>query len=237
MNSSNRILVGTSGFAYKEWKGIFYPDDLPAKKYLSFYSQHFSTTEINNTFYRMPTAKLCEGWYAEVPDDFSFTLKLSQRITHFKRLRNVDDEMNFFLESAAGLKEKLGPILVQLPPNFKKDTEVLEGFLGKFASKGKLAFEFRHESWFANEVYDLLREHKTTLGVVEKEEGEGPDTPREVTGSFVYMRLRKGDYSAEEMTDWARWIRNQSVPVYCYLKHDERAPVLAKQLLEALKTT
>jgi uncharacterized protein YecE (DUF72 family) len=234
MNSSNRILVGTSGFAYKEWKGIFYPEDLPAKKYLSYYAQHFSTTEVNNTFYRMPTAKLCEGWYAEVPDDFSFTLKLSQRITHFKRLRNVDDEMGFFLDSAAGLKEKLGPILVQLPPNFKKDTEVLEGFLNKFASKGKLAFEFRHESWFADDVYDLLRQHKTTLGVVEKEQGEGPDTPREVTGSLVYMRLRKGDYSAEEMADWARWIGSQAVPVYCYLKHDERAPVLAKQLVEAL---
>ncbi|MFY9556329.1 MAG: DUF72 domain-containing protein [Blastocatellia bacterium] len=229
------ILVGTSGFAYKEWKGIFYPEDLSPKKYLSYYSGHFHTTEINNTFYRMPTAKLCEGWYDEVPDDFSFTLKVSQRITHFKRLRNVDDEMNFFLDSAAGLKEKLGPILVQLPPNFKKDTEVLDAFLASFAQKGKLAFEFRHDSWFADDVYDLLRRHKTTLGVVEKEEGEGPDTPREVTGSFVYMRLRKGGYSNEEMLDWARWIRNQSVPVYCYLKHDDSAPVLAKRMLEALE--
>src|SRR3989441_1559825 len=196
--ATTRVFVGTSGFAYKEWKGSFYPEDLPAKKYLSFYAQHFSTTEINNTFYRMPTAKLCEGWYAEVPDGFSFTLKVSQRITHFKRLRNVDDDMNFFLESAAGLKEKLGPILVQLPPNFKKDTDVLEAFLTTFASRGKLAFEFRNESWFSDDVYDLLRKHKTTLGVVEKEEGEGPENPREVTGSFVYMRLRKGDYSNDE---------------------------------------
>jgi uncharacterized protein YecE (DUF72 family) len=230
----NQILVGTSGFAYKEWKGVFYPPELPAKKYLSYYAERFRTTEINNTFYRMPTAKLCEGWYAEVPEDFSFTLKLSQRITHFKRLKNVDDEMNFFLDSAAGLKEKLGPILVQLPPNFKKDTEVLEDFLAKFATKGKLAFEFRHESWFSDDVYDLLRKHKTTLGVVEKEEGEGPETSREVTGSFVYMRLRKGDYSKDEMLDWARWIKLQTVPVYCYLKHDERAPVLANDLLAAL---
>lgn len=228
------VLVGTSGFAYKECKGNFYPADLPAKKYLSYYAQQFRTTEINNTFYRMPTAKLCEGWYAEVPDNFSFTLKVSQRITHFKRLKNIDDEMNFFLESAAGLKEKLGPLLIQLPPNFKKDTGVLEDFLVRFAAKGKLAFEFRHGSWFSDDVYDLLRNHKTTLGVVEKEEGEGPDTPREVTGSFVYMRLRKGDYSKNEMLDWAKWIRSQSVPVYCYLKHDERAPVLAKELLEAL---
>ena len=229
-----RVFVGTSGFAYKEWKGSFYPEDLSAKKYLSYYAEHFRTTEINNTFYRMPTAKLCEGWYAEVPDGFSFTLKVSQRITHFKRLKNVDDEMNFFLESAAGLKEKLGPILVQLPPNYKKDIEVLDAFLTTFATKGKLAFEFRHESWFADDVYDLLRKHTTTLGVVEKEEDEGPDTPREVTGSFVYMRLRKGDYTKDEMLDWARWIRSQSVPVYCYLKHDERAPILAKELLAAL---
>jgi uncharacterized protein YecE (DUF72 family) len=228
------ILVGTSGFAYKEWKGIFYPPDLPAKKYLSFYAQQFRTTEINNTFYRMPTAKLCEGWYAEVPSDFSFTLKVSQRITHFKRLRNVDDEMNFFLQSAAGLKEKLGPLLIQLPPNFKKDTGVLEDFLVRFAPKGKLAFEFRHESWFADDVYDVLRKHTTTLGVVEKEEGEGPDTPREVTGSFVYMRLRKGEYSKDEMLDWAKWISSQTVPVYCYLKHDDSAPVLAKELVAAL---
>ena len=235
-NAVGRILVGTSGFAYKEWKGSFYPEKLPAKKYLSYYAEHFSTTEINNTFYRMPTTKLCEGWYAEVPEDFSFTLKVSQRITHFKRLKNVDDDMTYFLDSAAGLKEKLGPILVQLPPNFKKDTDVLEAFLGSFATKGKLAFEFRHESWFTDDVYDLLRKYKTTLGVVEKEEGEGPETTREVTGSFVYMRLRKGEYSNDEMLDWARWIRSQNVPVYCYLKHDERAPVLAKRLLEALRS-
>jgi uncharacterized protein YecE (DUF72 family) len=231
---SSRILVGTSGFAYKEWKGVFYPEDLPAKKYLSYYAEHFRTTEINNTFYRMPTAKLCEGWYAEVPADFSFTLKLSQRITHFKRLKNADSEMDFFLNSAASLKEKLGPILVQLPPNYKKDIAVLEEFLGKFASQAKLAFEFRHASWFDDELFELLRKHNTAFGVVEKEEGEADITPREVTGSFVYMRLRKGEYSPEEMLDWARWIRAQTIPVYCYLKHDERAPTLANHLLTAL---
>src|SRR5215471_8306455 len=229
-----RVFVGTSGFSYKEWRGIFYPEDLPVKKYLSFYAERFHTTEINNTFYRLPTTKLTEGWYPEVPADFSFTLKLSQRITHFKRLKNIDDEMNFFLESASALREKLGPILVQLPPNFKKDTETLEGFLTSFATKAKLAFEFRHESWFAGDVYELLRKYRTTLGVVEKEEDEGPDAPREVTGTFVYMRLRKGDYSKDEMLDWARWIRSQSVPVYCYLKHDDRAPILANALLAAL---
>jgi uncharacterized protein YecE (DUF72 family) len=111
---------------------------------------------------------------------------------------------------------------------------VLDGFLTTFASKARLAFEFRHESWFSDDVYDLLRKHKTSLGVVEKEEGEGPDNPREVTGSFVYMRLRKGEYTKDEMTGWATWIRTQSVPVYCYLKHDDRAPLLANELLAAL---
>ncbi|HWC76619.1 MAG TPA: DUF72 domain-containing protein [Blastocatellia bacterium] len=228
------VLVGTSGFSYTEWKGIFYPEDLSSKKYLWYYSQRFHTTEINNTFYRLPTLKLTEGWYGEVPDDFSFTLKLSQKITHIRRLKNCDEEMNVFLNAAAALKHKLGPILVQLPPNLKKNTEVLSDFLSKYAAKGKLAFEFRNDSWFDEEVYDLLREHNTTLGVVEKEDGTEP--VREVTGSFVYMRLRKGDYEGAELMEWARWIRSQTADVYCYLKHDEKAPVLATALVEALKS-
>jgi uncharacterized protein YecE (DUF72 family) len=225
--------VGTSGFAYQEWRGIFYPGDLPQKKFLSYYAQHFPTTEINNTFYRIPSTKLTEGWYAEVPSEFVFTLKLSQRITHIKRLKDVDDEMGWFLTAAAGLKEKLGPILVQLPPNLRKDTGVLGAFLEKFASKGKLAFEFRNDSWFCEEVFNLLREHNTAFGVVEKE-ADGFEPIKEVTGSFVYMRLRKGDYTKPQLKEWAKWIRAQSVDVYCYLKHDTQAPVLAGELLKAL---
>ena len=232
----DNILVGTSGFAYKEWKGTFYPEKLPTKKYLSFYAENFRTTEINNTFYRMPTASLCEGWYGEVPDNFKFTLKLSQRITHFKRLKNIDSEMEYFLETASSLKEKLGPILVQLPPNFKQDLQALEDFLSKYAAKGKLAFEFRHASWFGDDLFELLRKYNSAFGVVEKEDaGDGLEVPREVTGSFVYMRLRKGDYTEDEMRNWAQWIKSQSVPVYCYLKHDDHAPVLAKQLVGALE--
>jgi uncharacterized protein YecE (DUF72 family) len=184
----------------------------------------------------MPTAKVTEGWYGEVPAGFSFTLKLSQRVTHFKRLKNVDSEMDFFLNSAAALKEKLGPILVQLPPNFKKDIGVLEDFLARFASRAMLAFEFRNASWFGEELFGLLNRYNSAFGVVEKEDGdEELETPREVTGSFVYMRLRKEEYESAELADWAGWILDQKVPVYCYLKHDERAPVLANNLLEALK--
>src|SRR5262245_41819348 len=159
------IRVGTSGFSYKEWKGSFYPEDLPVKQYLSFYAQHFSTTEINNTFYRIPTKKLTETWASEVPDDFSFTLKLSQKITHFKRLKNAEEEMDLFLDAASGLGNKLGPVLVQLPPNFKKDADVLEEFLDRYAKKANLAFEFRNASWMNSETYDLLRKYNTTLGV------------------------------------------------------------------------
>jgi len=228
-----RVFVGTSGFSYKEWRGIFYPEDLPAKKYLSFYAERFHTTEINNTFYRLPTTKLTEGWYAEVPADFSFTLKLSQKITHFKKLKNVDEEMGVFLRAADALQTKLGPILVQLPPTFKKDVPVLEEFTAKFSPGRKLAFEFRHESWLDEEVFELLRRHACAFGVVETEDPHKA-TPREVTGPFVYMRLRKGEYSEGELAEWAEWIRSQSVDVYCYLKHDERAPVLAEELLAEL---
>jgi uncharacterized protein YecE (DUF72 family) len=226
-----KILVGTSGFSYTEWKGVFYPEDLPSKNYLSFYAQHFKTTEINNTFYKLPSRKVTEGWYEGVPSDFSFTLKLTQKITHIKRLKSVNDEMGAFLEGAAGLMEKMGPILVQLPPYFKKETSVLEDFLGAYAKKGMLALEFRHETWFSDDVYDLLSKHQCALGVVEDEESKAVKV---VTGPFIYMRLRKAEYTSEELDDWARWMKMQDKDVYCYLKHDQKAPVLAETLIKKL---
>jgi uncharacterized protein YecE (DUF72 family) len=232
--SGHRILVGTSGFSYKEWKGTFYPEGLSAKKYLSFYAERFPTTEINNTFYRLPTPKLASGWYEGAPEDFWFTLKLSQKITHIRRLRNIDEEMGVFLAATKELKEKMGPVLVQLPPNLRKDPALLEGFLSGFAQQARLAFEFRHDSWLSDDVLELLRSHKSAFGVVEKEESEASPI-REVTGPFVYIRLRKGDYTEGELDDWAEWIRSRDVDVYCYLKHDELAPVLANRLLEALR--
>ena len=226
-----KIWIGTSGFSYPEWKGSFYPEDLPTKKYLSFYATHLPTTEINNSFYRTPNEKTITGWYNEVPSDFSFTLKLNQKITHKKRLNGAAEEMDYFLKIASGLKEKLGTILVQLPPYFRKNLAVLESFVSTYGSQARLAFEFRHESWFDPEVYSLLRKYKCAWGVVESEE---QDAIREVTGDFIYMRLRKGDYSKKELRAWGDWIKNQEVEVYCYLKHDEKAPVLAKQLMETI---
>lgn len=232
--STPRILVGTSGFSYTEWRGKFYPSDLPPKKFLAYYAQRFPTTEINSTFYRIPTAALVGNWYDEVPTQFQFTLKVSQIITHRKKLKTVDAEMQRFLQGAAALREKLATLLVQLPPFFRKDLETLENFVGKFSSEARLSFEFRHPSWFCDELYQLLRRHQCALAVVEKEDGEGAEAPREVTAPFVYMRLRKGEYSDSELEDWAKWIRQQTVDVFCYLKHDDEAPLLARRLLKAL---
>jgi uncharacterized protein YecE (DUF72 family) len=225
---ASKVWIGTSGFSYPEWKGSFYPEDLPSKKYLSFYANQFPTTEINNSFYRTPNTKTVESWYNEVPPGFSFTLKLNQKITHMKKLQNVNEEMDFFLDVASHLSEKLGTILVQLPPYFRKNANVLEAFTSAYAKKARLAFEFRHVSWMDTEVYSILRNHNCAWGVVEAEEQEAI---REITADFVYMRLRKGDYTKEELQTWANWIKTQSVEVYCYLKHDEKAPVLAKQLM------
>ncbi len=228
MSNKNNVLVGTSGFSYPEWKGTFYPEDLPAKKFLSYYSGHFRTTEINNTFYRIPVPKTTEAWYGEVGADFCFTLKLSQKITHFKKLKDVSEEMERFLEAAEALKEKMGTVLVQLPRYFKKDADVLHDFLRHYSGRAKLAFEFRHESWYNDEVYGLLKQFQSALAVVEAEE---QDAVREITAGFVYMRLRKGDYKAQELKAWAKWIDSLDTDVFCYLKHDQKAPLLAHQLL------
>lgn len=225
------MLIGTSGFSYPEWKGSFYPKELPSKQYLPFYAERFRTTEINNSFYRIPTEKNLEDWYKAVPADFSFTLKLNQKITHQKRLKEAAEEMDRFLTVAASLKEKLGTILVQLPPYFKANVPVLSDFLDAYAGKARLAFEFRHDTWLVDEVYALLREHHCALGVVESEDRAAV---KMVTADFVYMRLRKGDYNKKELSEWAEWIRDQTVDVYCYLKHDEKAPLLAQQLLDLL---
>jgi uncharacterized protein YecE (DUF72 family) len=235
--ATHRVLVGTSGFAYTAWKPGFYPKDLPAKKFLGYYARHFPTTEINATFYRFPRPQITEGWYAEVPADFSFTLKMSQRVTHIKRLKNVDEEMGWFMNGALGLQEKLGPILVQLPPNLKKDVPLLEAFASKFAARARLAFEFRHDSWFADDVYEALRRHGCAFAVVEKEDDDAAPVVREVTADFVYMRLRKGEYSEAELLDWAGWMRRQAADVYCYLKHEDHAPALGRTLLDALRRT
>jgi len=234
--TQRKIFIGTSGFSYAAWRGIFYPEKLPQKNFLSYYSRHFRTTEINNTFYRLPKPEVTRAWASEVPEGFRFTLKLSQKITHIKRLKDVESEMARFAEAAAALEDKAGPILVQLPPNLRLNLAVLSDFLSTYANDRLLAFEFRHESWHNPEVYDLLNQYGAALGIIEWDDTDAPEPPAIVTGRFAYMRLRKGEYSVHELERWAKWIVSQEVDVYCYLKHDDRAPVLATELVNAINT-
>jgi uncharacterized protein YecE (DUF72 family) len=171
-----RVSVGTSGFSYKEWKGSFYPEDLPAREMLRYYSGRLPAVEINNTFYRMPRASVLENWVEQVGDPFRFVLKASRRITHFKRLNDVSDETDYLFSIAAALGDHLGAILFQLPPNLKKDLPLLSGFLPLVPKGFRAAMEFRHDSWFDEEVLAALREHDVALCAAETDEKAAPET-------------------------------------------------------------
>jgi uncharacterized protein YecE (DUF72 family) len=231
--SNGAIHAGTSGFSYPEWKGSFYPEKLPQKAFLEFYSGKFSTVEINNTFYRFPRSSLLEGWHDGTPNGFTFAVKANQGITHKGRLQDVEELTRDFIERCKLLGEKLGPILFQLPPNFKRDDERLVNFLDHLDPRLRYAFEFRHDSWFDDETFKLLSDSGVALCV---SEGDKLDTPRVATGSFVYARLRKDDYSDEELADWHAWMNEcaeKGLDVFTYLKHDEEgaSPEFALRLL------
>jgi uncharacterized protein YecE (DUF72 family) len=232
-----RFLVGTSGYSYKEWKGPFYPEKLPAAKFLPYYAERLSTVEINNTFYRMPTAKLVEGWAGEVPDAFIFAVKAPQRITHIAKLAGTAVETTgIFVRTVEKLGSRLGPLLFQLPPFLKKDVPRLTDFLeGARESLGRhrVAFEFRHVSWFDDEVWAALRAHDAALCVAE---GEALASPVVATASWGYVRLRKDEYPDALLEHWAAAIRAQPwKDAYVYLKHDEGdAPSVARRLLALL---
>jgi uncharacterized protein YecE (DUF72 family) len=225
-----RVLAGTSGFSYKEWKGSFYPEDLPASEMLRFYASRLPAVEINNTFYRMPKPALLEGWAAQVPEDFRFVLKASQRITHRKRLKEAGEEVAYFFGVAAALGSRLGPTLFQLPPNLKKDLPRLEAFLALLPEGARAAFEFRHASWFEGDVFAALRAHGAALCVAED---EGLATPLEATCGWGYLRLRRQDYSGADVAAWAEKIRGQSWgEAFVFFKHEEAGsgPALAASL-------
>lgn len=226
--------VGTSGYSYPKWKGSFYPAKFPNKDMLGYYAGHFSAVEINNTFYTPPTAALLEGWAAQVPADFRFVLKASQDITHRKRLKEVSDLVASFLETAAVLKKRLGPILFQLPPNFKKDVERLGGLLALLPKGCKAAVEFRHPSWFDDEVYGLLRKRKAALCVAEADDLE---TPCVATAGWGYLRLRKTKYTDKALSAWAKQIQTQSwSECFTFFKHEDTGsgPRFAAKLIELL---
>jgi uncharacterized protein YecE (DUF72 family) len=227
-----RVLAGTSGFSYKEWKGSFYPEDLPAEEMLRFYAGRLPAVEINNTFYRMPKASLLAGWSEQVPDGFRFALKASQRITHHKRLKEVSEEVGYFFRVATTLGDRLGPALFQLPPNLKKDLPLLVDALALLPSAARAAVEFRHPSWFEDDVFAALASSGAALCVAEDTDLA---TPLVATAGWGYLRLRRPDYGDAEVSAWAEKIRAQKWDeAYVFFKHEDAGtgPRLATQLLE-----
>ena len=178
------ILVGTSGWSYKEWKGSFYPPDLPADDMLRHYATKLPTVEINNSFYRIPREKVLMEWAAQVPPEFRFVLKASRRITHINRLTDADDSLGYFLQTVNVLGDKLGPTLFQCPPSLKLDLPRLRDFLARVPRTWRAALEFRHDSWFTDEVYDALRDHDIALVAVDEDEGATPLVPTAYVGLF-----------------------------------------------------
>ena len=227
--------IGTSGFQYAEWKGNFYPEDLPAAKMLPFYAERFSTTEINYTFHRIPSSKTIDNWKTLTPENFRFALKAPQKITHWSKLRDCADTLDYFCKVISGLNERLGPVLFQLPPNFKKDVDVLTSFLREFPSL-KAAFEFRHESWFDDEIFGILKSRNVALCIADT---ENLATPKVSTGDYGYLRLRREDYRKIDIEQWVDFVRTQDGwnDVFIYFKHEEVGigPKLARQMIEMLE--
>ena len=234
-----KLWVGTSGYNYPEWKGTFYPQKMPAAKMLPYYAQQFATVEINYTFYRTPNEKILAGWNTQTPENFKLTLKAPKRLTHIAKLRECADLLAYFLKTAATLGPKLGAILFQLPPYFRKDLEVFDAFLQLLPQGTCAAFEFRHASWMDPEVFARLRAHDLALCVADSEKFS---TPVQITARYGYFRLRDEGYKPDDLVRWAQVIREQAAhcsDVFVYFKHEESGtgPQFAKILLEALGTT
>lgn len=230
------IWVGTSGYNYPEWKGTFYPQKLPTNKMLPYYAERFSTVEINYTFYRMPNEKILAGWARETPEPYKLTLKAPKRITHDARLRDCAQPLGVFLRVAGTLGPKLGAILFQLPPFFRKDLKVLDGFLAELPESLCATFEFRHASWLDDEVYARLKARNLALCIADSGKSS---TPVKLTADYAYFRLRDEGYTPEDIAKWARTIRaetGQCRDVYVYFKHEESGtgPEFARLLMKEL---
>ena len=225
------VRIGTSGYSYKEWKGSFYPDDLPANKMLQYYSGRFDTVEINNTFYRMPESKMLAKWSEQVPPSFTFVLKAPQRITHQKKLVGAEDDVRQLFDVATALGPQLGPVLFQLPPFSRKDAAKLRAFLGPLPPKCKVAFEFRHDSWCDDEIYSILRERDAPICLSDTDEVTDPDALVIPTASWGYLRLRRTEYGDTALGGWAERVGKQPwSEAYVFFKHEDeaRGPLFAE---------
>ena len=213
------VLAGSSGFAFAEWKKGFYPSDLRTDRMLSFYAERLPTVEINVSFYRMPTVKMLADWKTQTPLEFRFAIKAHRRITHLKRLRDVDEDVRWLYERVTELGDRLGPVLFQLPPSFRQDLPLLEGFLGTLRPFPYVAVEFRHATWHADATYDLLREYRVALCIAEDEQSREPLVH---TAPFGYYRLHRLRYTEAQLQEWADHLRAaaQIRPAFCYFTHE-----------------
>ncbi len=227
-----RLLVGTSGFGYKEWRGTFYPEKLASGEMLAFYATRFPAVELNSTFYRVPSAGVLSVWREQVPDGFRFTAKAPRKLTHFKPLAAPVEDVEFFLRALSRLGEKLGAVLFQLPPSFSKDIGRLQEFLRKLPEGTRAAFEFRNGSWVDEEVADLLGARGFALCALETDEAEGRIL---AAADWGYVKLRRREYAEKDLAAWLARIREQPwKEAYVFFKHEEeaRGPDLARRLLE-----
>lgn len=230
-----RYLIGTSGYNYPEWRGTFYPEKFSTSKMLAYYAERFNTVEVNYTFYRIPTPALLEGWSKGTPDDFTFTLKAPRRITHDSKLQRVEDLTQTFCKTAATLGSKLGVLLFQLPPTFKKDAELLRAFTELIPEGTRAAFEFRHASWFDEDIYEILRSRNLALCVADSEK---MSAPVELTANYAYFRLRDEGYQQSDLERWADVVGGlpNLTDAYVYFKHEEQGlgPEFARRFIERL---
>jgi uncharacterized protein YecE (DUF72 family) len=227
-----RLFAGTSGYGYKEWKGSFYPQELPDKDMLNYYGARLPAVEINNTFYRMPAASMLAAWGAQVPPGFRFVLKAPRRITHTKPLKDKGDEVGYLFRTAAALGDQLGAVLFQLPPYLHRDMALLTAFLDLLPSGNRTVFEFRHPSWFDDELYELLRHRGCALCC---SDGEKEELRQFITtADWGYLRLRRADYTEAGLLDWIQRIRSQNwTAAYVFFKHEAAGtgPKLARHFL------
>lgn len=231
-----QVLIGTSGYNYPEWKGTFYPPAMAAAKMLPFYAERFETVEINYTFYRMPTPAVIAGWLRDTPDRFRFTLKAPKRITHDRRLKETGELVRGFCELAGGLGSRLGAILFQLPPNMRCSLDVFDAFLEALPPRLTAAFEFRHDSWHDEPVFERLRARNLALCIADT---GTRTTPFVETADYGYFRLRDEGYTPDDLARWAQEVSARASrwrEAFVYFKHEEegKGPEFARALRQHL---
>jgi len=236
------IRIGTSGWYYNHWSGLFYPANLPKTRWFQYYAEHFDSVEVNNTFHQLPKQESVKKWYAQAPKNFIYTVKANRYITHIKRLKNASDALERFFETVDLLKQKLGPVLYQLPPSLQKDLDLLGGFI-RLLPKNRIAvFEFRHKSWYSDDTFELLNKFNVGFCVHDM---PSKQSPRINTGNIIYIRFHgstekySGNYTKSTLKDWVHWLKEQNKKarrIYIYFNNDFNAFAVenAKQIKEQI---